>query len=185
MNEKESILTRIFKAEGNFKAALFWNTTCSDNGQYSGEKSLHSAELHSLFSCSCLADISDPIQFPLSQTNEQKESQWVCERDNRAKLFPHTKSTSKEKKHWHTMVTYGGKLAANTFLGFKAFFFKTQIQFVCCRHVNCNAYGLQCGAPRMTIGTFYDVCGIFSRARAGHAPRPWPVPEVDSIGGTA
>ena len=75
MNEKESILTRIFKAEGNFKAALFWNTTCSDNGQYSGEKSLHSAELHSLFSCSCLADISDPIQFPLNQKNEQKESQ--------------------------------------------------------------------------------------------------------------
>lgn len=72
MTEKKNILTRIFKAERNFRAALFWNTACSDNRPYSGEKSLHSAETHSLFSCSCLAHISDPTQFPLSQKMSKK-----------------------------------------------------------------------------------------------------------------
>ena len=61
---------------------------------------------------------------------------------------------------------YGGKLAVNTFLGFKPFFFSKHrfSLFAVCPRVNCNAYGLQ---PRMTIVLFYDVCGIFhARARA-------------------
>jgi len=70
--KKRNILTWIFKAEGNFGAVLFWNTACGDHRQYSGEKSLHSGEPHSVFSCSCLADISDPIQFPLNQKMSKK-----------------------------------------------------------------------------------------------------------------
>ena len=150
MTEKKNILTRIFKAEGNFRAALFWNTACCDNRQYSSEKSLHSAEPHSLFSCSCLADISDPIQFPLSQKMSKKNHNEFANEFESGKMFAHTKSMSIRNRNidipwWETCCKYVSRFRP---------FFKTHNYSVCLssRKLLGTAYD-NC--------TFYDVCGIF------------------------